>query len=167
MTGSNPDARAMVARARQEATDFHYKFGYSIPCSSLAKRMAKISQVYTQHAAMRPLGVTMTMISHEPDDGPQLYKCDPAGHYVGYKACASGPKGQESMNFLEKKLKKVTELTESEVIQMALLTLSTVLSQDLKSEDIEMGIVTKSNSKFRILSVQELENHLITMTERD
>ncbi len=48
MTGSIADARAFAQRAQGEAAEFRYKYGYEMPCDVLAKRLANISQVYTQ-----------------------------------------------------------------------------------------------------------------------
>ena len=54
---------------------------------------------------MRPYGLAVTLISLDSEFGPQLFKCDPAGYYIGYKGTAAGPKQQEALNHLEKKLK--------------------------------------------------------------
>ena len=107
-----------MTRARQEAAEFRYKYGYEIPTDMLAKRVANINQVYTQQAAMRPYGVSMILVGYDDELGPQLYKCDPAGYYVGYKATSAGAKQQEALNHLEKKLKKNPELNMEDAIEV-------------------------------------------------
>ena len=42
-----------------------------------------------QHAYMRPLAVIPILIGIDEERGPQLYKVDPAGYYVGYKVISS------------------------------------------------------------------------------
>jgi len=167
MTGMIADARAQVQRARQEAAEFRYKFGYEIPVSYLAKRVADMSQVYTQHAYMRPLGVSMILIGIDEEVGPQLYMCDPAGSYVGYKACCAGQKDQETRNFLEKKFKSDPKLDADKTIKMAINALQTVLAEDFKAADIEVAVVTAADQRFRTLSQEEIENHLTEIAEKD
>ncbi|XP_040372774.1 proteasome subunit alpha type-6 [Rosa chinensis] len=53
--------------------------------SSNQARIGNKSQVYTQHAYMRPLGVVAMVLGVDEETGPQLYKCEPAGHYFGHK----------------------------------------------------------------------------------
>ncbi len=45
----------------------------------------------------------------DDEKGPQLFKVDPAGHFLGFKACAAGLKEQEATNLLEKAVKRAEE----------------------------------------------------------
>lgn len=51
MTGSIADARPFAQRAQAEAAEFRYKYGYEMPSDAVAKRLANISQVYTQRVS--------------------------------------------------------------------------------------------------------------------
>ncbi|KAI9787961.1 MAG: Proteasome subunit YC7alpha/Y8 (protease yscE subunit 7) [Candelina submexicana] len=177
MTGSIADARASAVKARGEAAEFRYKYGYEMPCDVLAKRLANINQVYTQRAYMRPLGIATTLISMDSEFGPQLYKCDPAGYFVGYKATASGPKQQEALNHLEKKLKNkdCAEGSWEDVVELGISTLSTILSVDFKKGELEVGIVggprldgkDGSEAGFRALTEEEIDERLQAISEKD
>ncbi|KZL74557.1 proteasome subunit alpha type 6, partial [Colletotrichum tofieldiae] len=177
ITGSIADARAFSQRAQGEAAEFRYKYGYEMPADALAKRLANISQVYTQRAYMRPYGVATTLISLDSEFGPQLFKCDPAGYYIGYKGTAAGPKQQEALNHLEKKLRNKDHAPGdwTEVVELAITTLSTVLSMDFKKGEIEIGIVggPRADGKegtdpgFRILTEDEIDERLQAIAEKD
>ena len=69
---------------------------------------------------MRPLGVSMILIGIDEEEGPQLFKCDPAGSFAGFKAVAAGAKELEANIFLEKKLRSNPELSFDETIQVSL-----------------------------------------------
>lgn len=167
-TGLTADARSLVLKARQEASEFLFKFGYEIPVEYLARRLADMAQVYTQQAYMRPLGVSTMLIGIDEEVGPQLFKCDPAGYFVGYKATGAGAKDQETINFLEKKLKDKPDLSFDESVQLAISTLQAVLAEDFKATEIEVGVVESSGERhFRTLTVEEIEAHLTAISERD
>jgi 20S proteasome subunit alpha 1 len=126
---------------------------------------------------MRPLGVAMTLISVDSEFGPQLYKCDPAGYYVGYKATASGPKEQEALNYLEKKLKnkEYAEGDWKDVVELGITALSSVLSVEFKKNEIEIGIVggprldgdEGTDTAFRALTEEEIDERLQAIAEKD
>ena len=58
----------------------------------------------------------MILIGIDDERGPQVYRCDPAGYFIGYKATAAGTKSQEATTALEKKFKKNDNLTYDETV---------------------------------------------------
>lgn len=129
--------------------------------------MADIAQIYTQYAGMRPLGISMILIGIDEEQGPQLYKVDPAGYFVGYKATSAGVKETEASNFLEKKLRHHLDLDYDATVQLAINTLQTVLSSDIKSSDLQVAVVSTTEPDFRILDSEEIDRHLTAIAERD
>lgn len=168
--GPIPDARNAATRAKSEAAEFRYKYGYDMPCDVLAKRMANLSQIYTQRAYMRPLGVILTFISVDEELGPSIYKTDPAGYYVGYKATATGPKQQELNTSLENYFKKnKTDRVKLEswtsVVEEGITQMIDTIGTEFTKNDLEIGVALED--KFFILTPEEIEERLVAIAEQD
>ena len=109
------------------ASEFRHTYGYEVPVDYLAARLADQAQVYTQvlrstcctaslafvaapcahvhgcaaqHAYMRPLGVVPILCGIDEERGPQLFKVDPAGYFVGYKVRWCWPRSLPSSKAL-------------------------------------------------------------------
>lgn len=172
MTGIIADSRSQVNRMRYEASDFQFKYGYACPVHVLAKRMADLAQIYTQHAGYRALCCVTMLISVDEEKGPQVFKIDPAGHFLGYKATSAGSKEQEATNYLEKQYKTADEankgikMDDDATIQTAITCLQSVLSADFRATEIEIGVVA-GKERFKMLTETEIEGHLTAISERD
>ena len=142
---------------RQFAGDYRNDYGYEIPVNVLAEKVGEVAQMYTQHAYMRPLCVVTLLFTMDDERGPQLYKIDPAGYFVGYKATATGEKEQSAVNNLEREFKKAKDLTVDETIKCAIKTLQTTLSTEFRNTDIEIALVTAEDSDVKILNPEEIE----------
>lgn len=168
--GPIPDARNAALRAKMEAAEFRYKYGYDMPCDVLAKRMANLSQIYTQRAYMRPLGIILTFVSVDEEMGPSIFKCDPAGYYMGYKATATGPKQQEITtnleNFYKKsKLNNINEDSWEKVVEFGITHLIDSLGTEFTKNDLEIGVAIKDD--FFVLTSEQIEERLVSIAEQD
>ena len=70
----------------------------------------------------------MILVGYDDENGPQVYKTDPAGYYCGYKATAAGVKQLEANGFLEKRIKKKADFTFAETVEVMLKLMRVLIS---------------------------------------
>merc|ERR1712129_54975 len=115
----------------------------------------------------------------------RLYMVDPVGSCYGYQAISTGNKEQEGMSALEKMTKEHREknkddakekeksgsnalnLNERETVEFAIEALQKVLGVDFKSNQVEVAVCSKKNTKFRTLPEKQIDEYLTAISEKD
>jgi len=132
----------------------------------LAQRIGTELQRYSQRAGIRPFCCMITLVGCDEEFGPQVYKIDPSGSAIGYKALATGAKEQEALTQLERAFKKNDgQWSTQQAIEAAIKTLSSVASSDFRANEIEVGVATVGQPLFRKLQEREIEAVLNTMAD--
>jgi 20S proteasome subunit alpha 1 len=161
VTGSVTDAKSLITFYRMKAAEFKFQNGYHIPVHVMAKIASERNQLATQFVGLRSMRCVFTFVGIDEEKGPQVYKVDPSGFSMGYKAIAAGTKDQDAINYLEKQYKKKTEgWNNDEAVQTAISCLQNVISTEFKSNELEIGIATTDHQFFRKLTEEEIEAHL-------
>ena len=167
VTGSVTDAKSLITYYRMLAAQFKFKYGYHMPVQVLAKKAAERNQLATQFVGLRSMRCVFTFVGIDEEKGPQVYKVDPSGFCLGYKAIAAGTKDQDAINYLEKQYKKKSEgWNTDEAIETAIMCLQNVISTDFKANEIEIGIATTDNIFFRKLKEEEIDAHLNAIADK-
>ena len=167
LVGNMNDAKFVVMWLRQTAAQYKFKNGYFIPVPVLAQKLGHYLQKFSQYAYMRPFCVNVILAGYDEEFGPQVYRVDPSGQAVGFRAVATGSKEQEAMTQLEKHWrKKEGNWDTRETVEAAIQVLQTVISSDFKASEIEVGISTASHPQFRKLTEQEIEQFLNDLADK-
>ena len=112
---------------RQIAGDYRYEQGYDIPINVLAEKISELAQQNSQQISSRTLCVVSMLFCIDDEMKPQLYKLDPSGYYIGYKATAAGEKEQAATGHLEKIFKKNPLMSVEETMRAAIKVLQDVI----------------------------------------
>lgn len=116
---------------------------------------------------MRPFCVNTTIVGMDDEFGAQVYRVDPSGMAVGFRAISTGSKEQEAMTQLEKHWKKKEgNWDRKETIETAIQVLQTVISSDFKANEIEVAVASADDVRFRKLTEQEIEGFLNDLADK-
>mmetsp|Transcript_1918 Transcript_1918/g.6875 ORF Transcript_1918/g.6875 Transcript_1918/m.6875 type:complete len:237 (+) Transcript_1918:97-807(+) len=156
-SGMGADFRVLVRKARQSAQRYYDLYKETIPVSQLVRETAAVMQEFTQRGGVRPMGVSL-LVSGVDSQGPQFYQVDPSGSYFAWKASAIGKNMTNAKTFLEKRYSDDMELEDA--IHTAILTLKEGFEGQLTGSNIELGIVSDSDCKFKLLTPAEVTDYL-------
>lgn len=157
IAGLTADARVLINQARIEAQINRLTYDEVISIETLTKKICDLKQLYTQHAGVRPFGVSL-LIAGSDDAGSRLYMTDPSGAYWGYKAQAIGSGAQTVKEMLEKEYKDDLNLDQS--IKLALKSLKQVIETEFAPNKLEIAMIRNEDRVFKILEPEEVQSYI-------
>ncbi len=157
IAGLTADARILINQARIEAQINRLTYDEIISIETLTKKICDLKQLYTQHAGVRPFGVSL-LIAGVDADGPKLFMTDPSGAYWGYKAQAIGAGAQTVKEILEKEYNE--NLTLNDSIKLSLKALKQVIEAEFAFNKLEIAVAKTDDRLFKILELEEVKSYI-------
>jgi len=154
VVGLGSDARILIDQARVYAQSNKLMYDEAIDVEVVAKRVGDIKQLYTQHAGVRPFGVSI-IFGGIDKTGSRLFATDPSGSIRGWKAVAVGV-GKETVEGILK-----TDYNEKIDIESATrLTINALVkAQEARGEQprVKIAVIPAETKKMKMLTDEEVE----------
>jgi proteasome alpha subunit len=157
IAGLMSDARVLIGQSRVYCQSNRLLYDEPVDIEILTRRIGDQSQVYTQHAGVRPFGVSM-IIAGVDKTGSRVFSADPSGSYRGYRATAVGRKSEEANKILEDGYRQ--GLTLEEATKLAVEAVKTASDEEVDSKILKVAVVPVETRAFRRLSEEEVERYL-------
>lgn len=155
IAGLTADARILVNHARIQAQIHRITYNETITVETLTRRLADLKQLYTQHAGVRPFGVSLLIAGCDEIRGSQLFMTEPSGSYWGYRATAIGSSAPAIIEYLEGEYTTIAP-TAKEGYIFALKALKQTSEVPVDPEMIEVVTIPDSTRKMGFLDRQEI-----------
>ena len=156
VVGLGSDARILIDQARVYAQSNKLMYDEPIDVEIVAKRVGDIKQLYTQHAGVRPFGVSI-IFGGMDKTGSRLFATDPSGSIRSWKAVAVGI-GRETVEGILK-----TDYNETMNIESATKLAIKVLNkaQEARGEPprVKIAVISAATKKMKMLSDEEVDGY--------
>jgi proteasome alpha subunit len=175
--GMGSDGRVLISQAQIIAVRHRLLYGEPASVDYIARMIADIKQAYTQHAGVRPFGVSLVFAGINPDGRVRLLKTDPGGQYFSYYAVAIGMGEAYALEVFKNEYKKDMEF--DDLVKLVLKALfkarvETAISEEEKDKEklldqfhnfVEIGYVKRDEMMFRKMMKDEIKKYLDSIRE--
>lgn len=159
--GLASDGRVLIDRARIEAQINRLIYDEPIDVEVLTRRISDLKQIYTQHAGVRPFGVSF-LVAGVDKAGAKLFMTEPSGAYAGYYAVAIGAGSQQASEVLEKNYRE--DMSLEEAIRLSLKGLEAAVEGGLAPDKVELAVADVKTKRFNKLGKDEVAKYLGSLT---
>ena len=154
IVGLSSDARILIDQARIYAQSNKLTYDEPIDVEVVTKRICDIQQMYTQHAGVRPFGVSLVFVGVDKT-GTHVFGTHPSGTYRGYKATALGAGRETVLNILKDDYKE--NMTIDETTNLAVKCLTKALEARQLPPRIKIAVISTATKKLEMLTDEAVE----------
>jgi proteasome alpha subunit len=154
IVGLSSDARMLIDQARVYAQSNKLTYDEPIDVEIVTKRISDIKQMYTQHAGVRPFGVSLIFAGVDKTGGRVFYT-HPSGTYRGYKATAIGAGRETVLGILKDEYKEDANLEDT--TKLAVKCLVKALEARQLPLRIKIAVIPAETKKMEMLPDDKIE----------
>ena len=162
VVGLGSDARILIDQARVYCQSNRLMYDEPIDIEAISKRIGDIKQLYTQHAGVRPFGVSV-IFGGVDKTGNRLFSTDPSGTYRAYKAIAVGVGRETVESILKTEYRE--DLSLQEAVKLAIKSLKKTLEAREEQLRVKISTVPSSTKTYQMMQNEEVEKHLKTIEQ--
>jgi proteasome alpha subunit len=157
IVGLSSDARILIDQARVHAQSNKLTYDEPIDTEVVTKRICDIKQLYTQHAGVRPFGVSI-IFGGVDKTGSRIFYTHPSGTYRGYKATAVGAGRETVLSILKEEYRE--EMSLEEATKLAVKCLTKALEARQLPPRIKIVVIPLATKKMEMLSDHKIEGYI-------
>jgi proteasome alpha subunit len=157
IVGLSSDARILIDQARVNAQSNKLTYDEPIDVEVVTKRISDVKQLYTQHAGVRPFGVSIIFAGVDKT-GSRVFGTHPSGTYRGYKATAQGAGRDTVLVILKEEHRDDMKL--GEAIKLAAKCLTKALEARQLPPRIKIAVIPADTKKLEMFSDEKTEEYV-------
>jgi proteasome alpha subunit len=157
IVGLSSDARILTDQARIYAQSNKLTYDEPIDVEVVTKRICDIQQMYTQHAGVRPFGVSI-IFGGVDKTGTRVFGTHPSGTYRGYKATALGAGRETVIAILKEEYRE--DMSIKDITKLAIKCLVKALEARQLPPRIKVAVIPEATKKLEMLTDETIEGHI-------